>query len=162
MSGLLDFLGLGPPDARLRPARPGDAEALAKLHAAAFRIGWDAAEFERLLANRLTRALVAVEGEKLIGFIVLSGVKPEIEILSVAVSKHRRSHGIGGRLIADAFGALAAEGYTTVFLEVEEKNTSAIQLYVRSGFFEIGRRSGYYRDAGGAPVAAIIMRRDIA
>ncbi|WAC28243.1 ribosomal protein S18-alanine N-acetyltransferase [Ancylobacter sp. SL191] len=160
--GFLDFLGLGRPDASLRTAVPGDAEALAGLHAGAFRIGWDAAEFERLLANRLTRALVATEGEKLIGFILLSGVAPEIEILSVAVSKHRQGRGIGGRLIASAFGTLAAEGFTTVFLEVEEGNAAARQLYMRSGFFEIGRRAGYYRDAAGNPVAALIMRRDIA
>lgn len=162
MSGFLDFLGLGRHDASLRAAMPGDAEALARLHAGAFRIGWGAAEFERLLANRLTRALVATEGEKLIGFIILSGVKPEIEILSVAVSKHRQGRGIGGKLIATAFGALAAEGFTTVFLEVEEGNAAARHLYARTGFSEIGRRAGYYRDKTGNPAAALIMRRDIA
>lgn len=163
-SKFLDFLGFGHHEASLRSALPADAEALAGLHAASFRMGWDAAEFERLLANRLTRALVALNGHggPVIGFILLSGVKPEIEILSIAVSKHRRGEGIGHRLIEAAFGTLAAEGFSTVFLEVEDGNKPALQLYARCGFREIGRRAGYYRDSAGQPAAALAMRRDIA
>ncbi|MBS9477317.1 GNAT family N-acetyltransferase [Ancylobacter radicis] len=161
---LLERLGFGRQNPTLRAARPDDAPALAQLHAAAFRIGWGADEFERLLTNRLTRALVATDrpGGAIVGFVLLSGVNPEIEILSIAVLKHRRGAGIGRLLIDTAFGALAAEGFTTVFLEVEEGNAAAIKLYQRSGFHEIGRRQGYYRDAAGEPRAALMMRRDIA
>ncbi|MCK0206957.1 GNAT family N-acetyltransferase [Starkeya koreensis] len=161
---LLAGLGLRRRPVALRPARSGDAPALAVLHAAAFRIGWDAAEFDRLLANRLTRCLVAADGPggAPIGFILLSGVVPETEILSVAVSGARRGEGIGRRLLDTAFGTLAAEGFRTVFLEVEEGNRPALRLYERAGFHEIGRRPGYYRGPAGEPVAAIAMRRDIA
>jgi ribosomal-protein-alanine N-acetyltransferase len=153
-----------PGEATLRAMRAGDAEALARLHAQSFRIGWDAAEFERLIANRLTRGLVATDGPggATVGFILLSGVNPEIEILSVAVDSRRRGAGLGRRLVEAAFGTLAAEGYRTVFLEVEDGNAAALKLYARTGFREIGRRPGYYRNDAGAPVAALTMRRDIA
>lgn len=164
MTGLLTRLGLRRREVTLRRARAGDAEALARLHGQAFRVGWDAAEFERLLANRLSRCLVATDGPSgaPIGFILLSGVAPETEILSVAVASARQGEGIAQRLVEAAFGALAAEGFTTVFLEVEEGNVSALRLYARTGFREIGRRKGYYHKAGGETVAALTMRRDIA
>jgi ribosomal-protein-alanine N-acetyltransferase len=164
MTGLLTRLGLRRHEVALRRARGGDAEALARLHAQSFRVGWDAAEFERLLANRLSRCLVATDGPSgaPLGFILLSGVAPETEILSVAVASARRGEGIARRLVEAAFGALAAEGFTTVFLEVEEGNASALHLYARTGFREIGRRKGYYRKADGEAVAALTMRRDIA
>jgi ribosomal-protein-alanine N-acetyltransferase len=163
-AGFLDRLLARKREIVLRPARPEDAEALAALHAAAFRIGWDGAEFERLLANRLTHGLIAANGVGgvPVGFILLSGVGPEIEILSVAVAGARRGEGIARRLIETAFGQLAAEGYTSVFLEVEEGNAAALRLYARTGFCEIGRRAGYYRGASGEPLAARVMRRDIA
>lgn len=164
MSGLLTRLGLRPREIALRAIRPADAEALARLHARSFRLGWDAAEFERLVANRLSRGFVATDGPggAPVGFILLSGVAPEMEILSVAVDGRRRGAGIGRRLVDTAFGALAAEGYRTVFLEVEEGNAPALRLYARTGFREIGRRPGYYRAGDGTPVAAVTMRRDIA
>lgn len=146
-----------------RPAVAADAEALAALHAASFRIGWDTAEFERLLADRLSRTLVATEGPggAVIGFLLLHGVPPEMEILSIAVARARRGSGIGRALLDKAMARLAAEGITTLFLEVEDGNTPAINLYQKTGFLEIGRRPGYYRDASGKPVAALAMRRDL-
>jgi ribosomal-protein-alanine N-acetyltransferase len=49
-----------------------------------------------------------------------------------------------------------------VFLEVEEGNVSALRLYRRAGFVEAGRREGYYPRAGGNPVSALVLRRDLA
>lgn len=146
-----------------RVATSADAEALSALHAKSFRLGWDVAEFERLLADRLSRTLVATDGPggAVSGFILLHGVAPEIEVLSIAVTPSHRGAGIGRQLVEKAMARLAAEGYTTMFLEVEQGNSAAIHLYERTGFHEIGRRPGYYRDAGGRPVAAIAMRRDL-
>ncbi|WP_029351443.1 GNAT family N-acetyltransferase [Bosea sp. 117] len=147
----------------IRAANTADAPALAVVHASSFHIAWDAAEFERLLAERLTRALVATDGPAgpVVGFILTRGVAPETEILSVAVAPRWRRQGLARRLVDGALGRLAAEGYTTVFLEVEEGNGGARRLYERAGFHEIGRRAGYYRTAAGTPASAIVMRRDL-
>lgn len=148
----------------LRRAGTADASAFAAIHAATFRIAWDASEFERLLADRLSRALVATDGPggAPAGFVLLRGVKPEIEILSIAVLPKRQGRGIARLLLERALGQLAAEGFREVFLEVEEGNGPARRLYARAGFREIARREGYYRTAAGAPAAALVMRRDIA
>ncbi|HEY9212776.1 MAG TPA: ribosomal protein S18-alanine N-acetyltransferase [Ancylobacter sp.] len=160
---LLIWLGFRRRDVSLRALTSADAEQIASLHANTFRVAWDAAEFERLLAVRLSRGVAATDGPmgRVIGFILLSGVSPEMEILSIAVAPTRQGEGIARRLLERAFGQLAAEGFQTVFLEVEQGNTAALRLYARAGFREIGRRPGYYRTASGEPAAAIMMRRDI-
>jgi len=160
---LLIWLGFSRREVSFRTLASADAEQLASLHAKTFRIAWDAAEFERLLSVRLSRGVAATDGPRgrIVGFILLSGVSPEMEILSIAVLPARQGQGIARRLLERAFGQLAAEGFKTIFLEVEQGNASALRLYARTGFREIGRRPGYYRTASGEPAAALVMRRDI-
>lgn len=164
MERALEWLGFQRGPLNLRAATAADATAMAKLHTEGFHIAWDAEEFERLLADRLSRALVATAGPAgpAIGFVLLRGVKPETEILSVAVARAYRRGGVGRALLERAFSLLAAEGFRIVFLEVEEGNTVALRLYERLGFREIARRKGYYRTASGEPATAIVMQRDIA
>ena len=49
-----------------------------------------------------------------------------------------------------------------VFLEVEEGNLPAEQLYRHFGFREVGRRKGYYPKPDGTRATAIAMRLDLA
>ncbi|MFT0859632.1 GNAT family N-acetyltransferase [Ancylobacter sp. G4_0304] len=168
MSRALAWLGgrLGFPRRafHLRAASPADADSFARLHAEGFHIAWDGAEFERLLADPLSRAwlVTAGPGGPAAGFVLFKGVRPETEILSVAVARARRREGIGRLLLERSFALLAAEGFRTVFLEVEDGNAAALRLYEHLGFREIARRRGYYRTASGASATAIVMRRDIA
>jgi ribosomal-protein-alanine N-acetyltransferase len=147
----------------LLDARAGDAAALARLHASAFRHGWSEAEFERLLADRNVLCLIARSeggtGEP-VGFVISRLVEGEAEILMVAVARSERGRGLAGRLIARHLGRLAARGVQTVFLEVDEGNDPAIKLYARAGFEQVGRRPGYYTHAEGN-AAALLMRRDL-
>jgi ribosomal-protein-alanine N-acetyltransferase len=59
-------------------------------------------------------------------------------------------------------GRLAGRGVKTVFLEVDENNEPAIRLYRRLGFYEVGRRTGYYPDGPSGPSNALTLRRDLA
>jgi ribosomal-protein-alanine N-acetyltransferase len=52
---------------------------------------------------------------------------------------------------------LAGLGARAVFLEVGEHNAPASRLYRKAGFYEVGRRQGYYD--GGA--TALVLRRDL-
>ena len=46
-----------------------------------------------------------------------------------------------------------------MFLEVAKDNASALALYERFGFVEVGERAGYYHRSDGTRATAIIMRR---
>ncbi len=145
----------------LSDARPRDAVALAKLHAASFRRGWSDGEFERLLLERHTVAHRAAIGREIAGFILSRLVEGEAEILSVAVAPARRRRGLARSLLNLHLGRLAGLSARTVFLEVDEDNAAARRLYARAGFREVGRRPGYYPQGGNVAATALILRRDL-
>ena len=143
-------------------ARASDAAALARVHADAFRHGWSESEFERLLAERNTVCHVA-RGHggtgPVSGFILSRVVEDEAEILMVAVARNEQGRGLARQILARHLGRLAAQGARNVFLEVDEGNSSAIRLYMKAGFEQVGQRPGYYAEAGKPAAAALIMRR---
>jgi len=145
----------------LTEAGPRDAAAIAALHAASFHRGWSEQEVEQLLIDRQVIAHRAVAGTKLIGFIMSRTAADEAEILSVAVAKSRRGHGVGRDLLSLHLRRLAGLGARAVFLEVDETNAPAIRLYDKAGFREVGRRPNYYPAANGKPAAALVLRRDL-
>ena len=142
-------------------ARPRDAGALAMIHARSFHRGWSEAEFERLLSERTTLGhVVRADGGRAdaIGFILSHLVKDEAEILTVAVMPVERGRGLARRLLDTHLSRLAALGARQVFLEVEEGNVSALRLYRRAGFREVGRRAGYYRKPSENAAALVLGR----
>jgi ribosomal-protein-alanine N-acetyltransferase len=144
-------------------ARPRDAAELALIHATGFERGWDALELERMLADRAVIGHVArARGRGPAGGFALSRqVLDEAELLTVAVLPKARGAGLGRLILKTHFARIAAQGVRTIFLEVAEDNVSAVGLYRRFGFEEVGRRAGYYARRGGAPATALVMRRSI-
>ena len=149
---------------RLSPAGAADADAMAELHAKAFRRGWSAEEFERLLVDTGIVAHRATFGRILLGFSLTRVAADEAEILSIAVDPSWRGRGLGGRLLDLQLRRLATLGVARLFLEVDEGNTAARRLYARAHFHEVGRRVAYYHAAGDQrpPSNALVLRRDLA
>ena len=143
------------------PAGTQDAERLAGLHAAAFRRGWSAEEFERLLIERNVVADRAMSGTRLAGFVISRLAADQAEILSVAVATAYRGRGLARKLLDVHLGRLAAYGINSVFLEVDEGNVPARRLYSGLRFAQVGRRESYYMDAAGTGTA-LVLRRDLA
>jgi ribosomal-protein-alanine N-acetyltransferase len=146
---------------RARPtyaeARPGDAAAFAALHQVSFQRGWGEDEIHRLLIENNVVAHRAMIGRTLIGFIMSRLAAGEAEILSVAIAPARRGRGLARPLLDLHLRRLAGLGASSVFLEVGEHNAPAGRLYRRAGFYEVGRRHGYYERGA----AALVLRRDL-
>ncbi len=159
MRWLAQLFGRGEPVLTAAPQRA--AAQLAALHAASFNRGWSEQEFEQLLADRSVVADRATIGRKTVGFIVSRIAADEAEILSIAVTRACRGRRIGAKLLTLNLRRLAGRGVRSVFLEVDEDNSSARRLYARAGFREVGRREGYYGSASGAKAAALVLRRDL-
>jgi len=145
----------------LSEARPQDAGPIAALHGLSFRRGWSETEVEQLLVDRQVLAHQAISGGELAGFILSRMAAGEAEILSVAVAESWRGRGLGRRLVDLHLRRLAGLGVRAVFLEVEEGNLAALQLYDRAGFRAVGQRPGYYPQPQGAAAAARVLRRDL-
>lgn len=135
----------------VREAGPGDLDALAELHAAAFQPGWSAADIAALGAVALI--------EEDAGLILVRTVAGEAEILTVGVRPELRGGGVGRRLVAAALQAARKDGAASVFLEVAEDNPAARRLYAGQGFEEVGRRRGYYSRPGAGAADALVLRR---
>jgi ribosomal-protein-alanine N-acetyltransferase len=147
--------------ATIEPATPRDAWRLAQLHGASFHRGWGESEFEQMLSERNTLVHRLRQGRNIIGFAVSRMAEDEAEILSIAVDPKHRGRGLSRNLLLTHLGHLAGHGVRTVFLEVEENNQAARQLYNRAGFAVFGRRERYYKQPGGEQLDAVLMRRNL-
>jgi [ribosomal protein S18]-alanine N-acetyltransferase len=156
MMGLVARL-IGRAEPRLEEANERDAAAIAAVHAASFQRGWGEDEVRTLLLDRNVICHRATVGRSLVAFILSRLAAAEAEILSVAVAPRWRGRGLSRPLLDLHLRRLAGLGVRTVFLEVDEKNAPAGRLYRRAGFYDVGRRQGYY--AGGA--SALVLRRDL-
>jgi [ribosomal protein S18]-alanine N-acetyltransferase len=156
MMGLVARL-LGRAEPRMAEASERDAGAIAAVHGASFQRGWGEDEVRSLLLDRNAVCHRAMVGRTLVGFILSRLVAGEAEILSVAVAPAWRGRGLSRPLLDLHLRRLAGLGARTVFLEVDEKNAPAGRLYRKAGFYDVGRRQGYY--GGGA--TALVLRRDL-
>ncbi|MBO7127973.1 ribosomal protein S18-alanine N-acetyltransferase [bacterium] len=114
---------------------------------------------EDIINKRVQHEVFAVlRKEKLAGFLILSAVLDEAEILEVAVSESQRRNGIGSELMDEVFVWCAENGISHIFLEVRESNFPARAYYKKYGFVENGLRKNYYRD----PVEnAVLMSKEL-
>lgn len=147
--------------AEISEAGPRDAAPIAALHSASFRHGWSEDELDSLLLDRSVIAHRAMAGRNLAGFILSRLAADEAEILSIAITRARRSRGLARQLLDLHLRRLAGLGAASVFLEVDPDNVPARRLYQRAGFREVGSRPGYYPQATGAASSALVLRRDL-
>ncbi len=104
------------------------------------------------------KVFAAFRDEKIAGFLILSTVLDEAEILEVAVPENLRRCGIGSELMSEIFGWCSKNGISKIFLEVRESNFPARAYYKKYGFVENGLRKNYYRD----PVEnAVLMSKEL-
>jgi ribosomal-protein-alanine N-acetyltransferase len=130
---------------RIRDTRPADVAALRRLEIASFSDPWTEAMLEEALVARGAVAVVAEEGDSLLGSVMARQVADEGEILSIAVTPAERRQGVARLLLEAAVGRMAAAGARTVWLEVRASNQAAQALYLANGFVAAGVRRGYYR-----------------
>lgn len=143
---------------KLRAADASDAIALAKAHASAFEAPWPPEAFVELLASPGAFALAAID-EAPVGLILMRAIAGEAEVLTLAVEPSHRRRGVARALLQAGLVQAAAAGAREVFLEVAADNAAALQLYRQTGFETAGHRGGYYRQAGGAAIDALVLRR---
>lgn len=142
-----------------------DAGLLPALHGEDFVRPWSEDEFETLIGQQAVFGFgawrVGHRAEAPAGFVLARLAAGEAEILTIAVARAWRRHGLGRELMEAVLRHLHAERAEALFLEVDETNLPAIALYRRLGFAEVGRRPAYYERPGAARTAALVMRRDL-
>ena len=141
-----------------------DLESILAIEQLSFQWPWDRISFESELSclNTCNFAVKSAEADKepqVVAYAFIRRVADELHILKIAVTPARRGHGIATWLLKRSFSAGARQGANSVYLEVRPSNISAIELYEKLGFNEIGRRPKYYTDS---KEDALVMMKDIA
>ncbi len=151
---------MAPGGMHVAPARPEDADALARLHAGAFYRGWPASEFAAYVRDaERTPGYAALDTKRRVaGFAMLRLLEDEAELLTIVVDPKWRGKGVGAALLRATMDDLLMTPVTRMFLEVETDNQPAIALYKAFGFAEIGQRKGYYAKPDGTAATALVMR----
>lgn len=119
-------------------------EQIVALEKECFSDPWSVNSVRSELSNPLSLWFVAMDGEKVAGYIGSQSVLDEADMMNVAVSPDYRRQGIAESLIRMLVDKLKANGVSRLFLEVRVSNQPAISLYEKLGFSESGRRPGYY------------------
>lgn len=87
---------------------------------------------------------VIVEDKQVIGFGVMSFAATEAHILNLAITPSHQRHGWGEKMLQHLLNLARQHGSDEVFLEVRCSNETAIALYKKYNFVEVGIRKGYY------------------
>jgi [ribosomal protein S18]-alanine N-acetyltransferase len=141
----------------IRTAKTDDIAALATIHAQCFDAPWDA----QTLTPFVDANQISVAGDPVMGFLIVSEVLDEAEIITIAVATDHRQKGIARALLTAAIARLHQAGICRLFLEVGDDNANAKHLYGGLGFTQIGCRKAYYARKNGAYVDALVLSRAI-
>ena len=130
---------------------------VAELEAICFRDPWSERSVASELENPLSFWLVALEEDRVAGYVGSQTVMGESDMMNVAVHPDFRRRGIAEKLIADLVDGLKARNSRCITLEVRVSNAPAIALYEKLGFRQIGLRKNYYRNPR---EDALILRKE--
>jgi len=142
-----------------------DARTASRIHGQAFARAWGDGEFESLISQQSVFGFLASpEGrarDAAAGFVLSREAAGEAEILSIGISPKQRRSGLGWRLMLSAMKEAKRRGAEEMFLEVDETNAAAVQMYRKLNFAQVGERRAYYAKEGAAHTTALVMRCDL-
>jgi len=132
----------------IRPLAIADLDAVMDIESRAYDFPWTQGIFRDCL--RVGYCCWCYENDGLIqGYGVMSVAAGESHILNLSVRPESQRQGIGSKLMKHFLQLARRHDADIVMLEVRPSNVSAISLYEKMGFNEIGVRRNYYpADAG--------------
>ena len=148
------------PELHIRPMIEIDLPEVSKIEQQSYAFPWSENIFRDCLRVGYTCRALDLDGQ-IIGYGVMSLGAGEAHILNVCVRNEFRTVGFGRRLLEHLLERAAAAGVSEAFLEVRPSNLSAIRLYQKLGFEQIGIRRGYYQAPDGRE-DAIVLKKGLA
>ena len=130
---------------------------VAALERICFADPWSEMSIASELQNLWSYWLVALEDDRVIGYVGSQSSIDEADIMNVAVHPDFRRQGIAEALINRLVAELKERDIHALLLEVRVSNTPAITLYEKLGFSQVGRRKNYYHNP---KEDALILRKE--
>ena len=117
---------------------------VAELEKQCFSTPWSETALSEELSNKFARFFVALLNGEIVGYIGAHNILGEVYITNVAVFPEYRKNGFGEALIKKFIEMVKKENADFITLEVRKSNISAINLYEKCGFNEVGKRKNFY------------------
>ena len=110
-------------------------------------LGWEyrAERIRAMIADRDMVTLVARDGDRLMGFAVMSFGDEHAHLVLMAVRPAGQRRGIARRMTDWLLETAATAGVASIHLELRAQNKDAYAFYRALGFAETLRLPGYYR-----------------
>jgi len=96
------------------------------------------------LAQPGAECLVAIDGSKIVGFIVSEENPPLAHVITLDVTESQRRRGVGTELLRESESNLAFRGVRTVLLETATTNEAGIAFWERHGYRKEAVLKNYY------------------
>ena len=136
-------------DITLQLAAPSDAQAIATMSRDLIEsgLGWEyrPERIRGLIADRDTVSLVARDGDRVMGFAIMSFGDERAHLVLMAVRLAGQRRGIARRMTQWLIESASTAGVASVHLELRALNKDAHAFYRALGFDETLRLPGYYR-----------------
>ena len=119
---------------------------IAELEKLCFADPWSEKSIASELGNIWSYWVVALDGDRVVGYIGSQSSADETDVMNVAVHPDYRRRGIAESLIDVLILELKNRGSHALMLEVRDSNAPAIALYEKLGFQQVGLRKNYYHN----------------
>jgi ribosomal-protein-alanine N-acetyltransferase len=131
----------------------GDLEAVVAIEQLNSKSPWSKNQFLQCIEW----TLVVVVDNTVVGFAVVLEVVDQAELQNISIHPDHKELGLGEELLDYVIKGLPKK-INQIYLEVRVSNFSAIRLYNKIGFVEIGQRRGYYSTEYGREDALLMSR----
>lgn len=135
-----------PDGVTVRDMTQEDVPAAAQLERECFSQPWSEKALSEELCTGCSVLLIAEKDGETAGYIGMQHTGVTGYITNVAVSEKYRRFGVGSALVREMTERARALGESEITLEVRSKNAGAIELYLRAGFENMGKRPGFYTE----------------
>lgn len=102
------------------------------------------------LESKNSLYFIARLNDEIVGFTGIKIILDECELMNIVTKKAYRKNGVGNLLLNVIINKAKELKLTKINLEVSNTNVTAINLYKKAGFKEVGLRNKYYNNENSA------------
>ena len=137
----------GPTELLLEPFTAAHLDEVLEIERLSFTDPWTRGMFRsELEVASHTYGRVAVEGGRVVGYLLAVLLPDEAHLGNLAVHPRSRRRGVAQRLLDDLVQSSRKQGVRRLTLEVRASNESARKFYSNNEFIDIAIRKNYYRN----------------
>ena len=118
---------------------------------------WSYNILKQELENDKSKYFVAKQENEIVGFAGVMLIIDEVNIMNIVVRKNKRKLGIGSLLLNEIIRFSKIHSAASITLEVNGKNITAIKLYEKYGFKQVGLRKKYYNNEDNAILMDLVL-----